>query len=148
MLLCSALPLLAFPVVSRMSDSDDENGDSAKLLPAALRSDPDAKTYLYRDFANLPESLESDNSPPTKRGNSESSIRVQKFPVKVSSMTAELSAKLIPPRCALIHYFDDTLCCLLSSTQFSHKGSLVTLSPGCPMDDPGKCLSPISLKVL
>jgi len=69
------------------SDSDDAESESGKL-PPALRADPDAKTYLYRDFSNLPEDPNSDDSPPAKRGNSESSIRVQKFPVKVSSMTA------------------------------------------------------------
>jgi hypothetical protein len=70
-----------------MTDSDIEEGENAKL-PSALRTDPDAKTYLYRDFADLDEDPDSDSSPPTKRGNSESSIRVQKFPVKVSAMTA------------------------------------------------------------
>lgn len=59
-------------------DADSEGGK----LPPALRADPDAKTYIYRDFANLPENA-SDSSPQVKRGNSEVSIRVQKFPVKV-----------------------------------------------------------------
>lgn len=66
------------------SDEDEAGSEDAKL-PPALRADPDAKTYIYRDFSDLPDDPDSDNSPPPKRGNSESSIRVQKFPVKVSA---------------------------------------------------------------
>jgi len=65
-------------------EHDDADSETGKL-PPELRSDPDAKTYLYRDFSNLPADP-NEEEPPQKRGNSESSIRVQKFPVKVSKI--------------------------------------------------------------
>lgn len=41
--------------------------------------------YRYRDFSNMPEDQDAgdDNASPSSRGNLESSIRVQKFPVKL-----------------------------------------------------------------
>lgn len=95
------MPLLAASAVSqaRMTGSDKEETESEDgKLPPALRADPEAKTYIYRDFANLPDDPDSDDSPPPKRCNSESSIRVQKFPVKVSAMAGEISHDR-RPRC-------------------------------------------------
>lgn len=72
-----------------MSGTETEETDSeAGRLPTALRADPEAKTYIYRDFATLQEDPSERNSIEVKRGNSEVSIRVQKFPVKVREMRA------------------------------------------------------------
>ena len=68
---------------SEHEETGDAGSEGDAKLPAALRADPEAKTYIYRDFASLPDNP-SDTSPQVKRGNSEVSIRVQKFPVKVS----------------------------------------------------------------
>jgi hypothetical protein len=67
--------------------------------PPALVSDDasaDGSTmYKYRDFSNVPEEeLEQDPAPastppPSSRGNAESSIRVQKFPVKLYAILAQ-----------------------------------------------------------
>lgn len=74
------------------SENDETEGDSESgRLPEALRADPEAKTYIYRDFASLPEDPNDRGAMPVKRGNSEISIRVQKFPLKVSAMTGAIT---------------------------------------------------------
>lgn len=68
-----------------MSDSEKETP-----LPKFLLEDENAESgtlYKYRDFSNMPEEpdVADDNSPqsPSRVGGLESSIRVQKFPVKL-----------------------------------------------------------------
>jgi hypothetical protein len=68
-----------------MSDSEEKDNQN---IPAFLLEDegPEAGTlYRYRDFSNMPvePDNEEDNSSQGPRGNLESSIRVQKFPVKL-----------------------------------------------------------------
>jgi hypothetical protein len=130
-------------------DADSEGGK----LPPALRADPDAKTYIYRDFANLPENP-SDSSPQVKRGNSEVSIRVQKFPVKVLFNSIFIvflrgAAALMPVwRQNILLPNQPNSSLLNSSMQFYRKQNLVTLSLGYLMGGRGKFSSPISLKHL
>lgn len=72
------------------SDTESEADVESDRLPPALRADPNAKNYLYRDFAKVTEELdEADDEPDTRRrGNTGRSIRVQKFPVKLYAILA------------------------------------------------------------
>lgn len=66
-------------------DGNDSEGESK--LPPALRADPGAKNYVYRDFAHV--AVEPHEEPPRrKQGKTENSIRVQKFPTKLYTMLA------------------------------------------------------------
>lgn len=76
---------------SAMSSSDSEGeGGANDKLPPALRADPNAKIYTYRDFASVTEEPDEpeDESENHKRGNSDRSIRIQKFPVKLYAILA------------------------------------------------------------
>lgn len=73
-----------------MSESDR---DAASIPPLFLEdeSNPDSGTlYKYRDFSNMPEEpdLPEDNTS-SPRGSLESSIRVQKFPVKLYTILGQ-----------------------------------------------------------
>jgi hypothetical protein len=67
------------------SDSEDEVEGESDKLPPAFRTDPNAKNYTYRDFATFTEEPNEHVDEPDNRrpGNSERSIRIQKFPVKL-----------------------------------------------------------------
>ena len=70
-----------------MSDDEDDNTP----LPPMLREDADATLYKYRDFA-LVLDVDNDCEPSTQNQANrslESSIRVQKFPVKLYSILAQ-----------------------------------------------------------
>jgi hypothetical protein len=65
-----------------MSESSDKEGPVPELYQE--ESNEAGTLYKYRDFANMPEEAEpEENSSPSTRGSLESSIRVQKFPVKL-----------------------------------------------------------------
>lgn len=83
-----------------MSESDKEGEPSSvSSVPGLLSDLNDANStdsvYRYRDFSHVGEEddaeLAAENPPPTQasRGNSESSIRVQKFPVKLYAILAQ-----------------------------------------------------------
>jgi hypothetical protein len=82
-----------------MSVSDrDTEPSSITSIPALLGDDGDNdgdSVYKYRDFSHVGEDDDAEvsveNPPPTpsSRGNSESSIRVQKFPVKLYVILAQ-----------------------------------------------------------
>lgn len=83
-----------------MSESDKEGEPSSVTSVPGLLSDlNDANStdsvYRYRDFSHVGEEddaeLAAENPPPTQasRGTSESSIRVQKFPVKLYAILAQ-----------------------------------------------------------
>jgi hypothetical protein len=73
------------------SDTESEADSESDRLPPALRADPNAKNYSYRDFANVTEDPEEpdDESDSRRRGNTDRSIRVQKFPVKLYAILAQ-----------------------------------------------------------
>ena len=133
---------------SEHDETGDADSEGDSKLPPALRADPEAKTYIYRDFASLPENA-TDSSPQVKRGNSEVSIRVQKFPVKVSFNLlfivvtgGNVGRDGVAPRHSshpILHYFSYML--------FYRKQNLVTLLLGYLMGDRGKFSSPISLRL-
>jgi hypothetical protein len=66
--------------ITMASESDNEDAS----IPSHLQEDTNALSYKYRDFANVPEEIDNDAGPQRQpnRGH-ESSIRVQKFPVKL-----------------------------------------------------------------
>lgn len=75
---------------------DDEDGYPAEPpgAPALLLNHDGTPMYHYRDFGHVEEDDEEVNSEipaptPTSRGGSESSIRVQKFPVKLYAILAQ-----------------------------------------------------------
>lgn len=71
--------------ISTMSDADD-----ATPLPPMLAEDAGATLYKYRDFASVAEDLESEPAASSQANRSlESSIRVQKFPVKLYAILAQ-----------------------------------------------------------
>lgn len=72
------------PVMSDSGSEEEGEGENDRL-PPAFRTDPNAKSYTYRDFANIAEeSDEADDGSVNRRlGSSERSIRIQKFPVKL-----------------------------------------------------------------
>lgn len=82
------------------TDSDKETEPSvASSLPQLLLEDPDtvdaskSTLYKYRDFSTVADDDDDaiDSTPQTasSRGSSESSIRVQKFPVKLYAILAQ-----------------------------------------------------------
>jgi hypothetical protein len=87
--------------IQTMSDSEKEQEEpQVPSHPPLVDQDenPDGATmYKYRDFGNVPEDqAESDHNnpgspspPPSSRGSLESSIRVQKFPVKLYAILAQ-----------------------------------------------------------
>lgn len=86
---------VADSVPALLGDGDDDDGGSTEQLPAFLESDGSTQ-YKYRDFGHVQEDAEdevtnSEIPPPTpnNRGSSESSIRVQKFPVKLYAILAQ-----------------------------------------------------------
>ena len=78
-----------------MSDTEKEPDTSS--IPTLVADDDNqdgATMYKYRDFGNVPEDQEveaspSPSPPPSSRGSLESSIRVQKFPVKLYAILAQ-----------------------------------------------------------
>lgn len=68
-----------------MSDGDSESIP----LPPMLAEDSEATLYKYRDFASVPEDHEAEAAPAQANRSLESSIRVQKFPVKLYSILAQ-----------------------------------------------------------
>eukprot|EP00540_Astrosyne_radiata_P020461 CAMPEP_0116844412 /NCGR_PEP_ID=MMETSP0418-20121206/12671_1 /TAXON_ID=1158023 /ORGANISM="Astrosyne radiata, Strain 13vi08-1A" /LENGTH=338 /DNA_ID=CAMNT_0004475357 /DNA_START=96 /DNA_END=1113 /DNA_ORIENTATION=+ len=70
-----------------MSGSDGES--EAPPLPPMLAEDAEATLYKYRDFASVPEDHENDPAPAQSNRSLESSIRVQKFPVKLYAILAQ-----------------------------------------------------------
>jgi hypothetical protein len=78
-----------------MTESEKELGNDS--LPSLIADDENldgATLYKYRDFSNVAEDeLEQQPSPstppPSNRGSVESSIRVQKFPVKLYAILAQ-----------------------------------------------------------
>lgn len=84
-----------------MSDSEKETEPAsvASSIPPLLTDDGESQSsdsmYKYRDFSHVGEDddaeVAADNPPPTpsSRGSSESSIRVQKFPVKLYVILAQ-----------------------------------------------------------
>jgi hypothetical protein len=79
-----------------MSDTPDKEPETQ--LPRLVPDDenPDGATiYKYRDFGNVQEDADLGDSPspspppPASRGSVESSIRVQKFPVKLYAILAQ-----------------------------------------------------------
>ena len=95
---------IATKVASNMSESDKEGGDpsSVSSIPPLLTDDGTEESgkgsvYRYRDFSHVGKDddgeLAADNPPPpptaAARGNSESSIRVQKFPVKLYAILGQ-----------------------------------------------------------
>jgi hypothetical protein len=83
------------PPLTRDADDDDEEPfDPETLLGEAAGSNTDPTLYKYRDFGHVAkddEELGAEVPAPTQngRGNSESSIRVQKFPVKLYAILAQ-----------------------------------------------------------
>jgi hypothetical protein len=77
--------------------SDKETDSFASTTPLLLpedaeSADPKAIKYKYRDFSNVKEDDEATIEIPAQvasRGSSESSIRVQKFPVKLYTILAQ-----------------------------------------------------------
>ena len=81
--------------------SDNERESEGASLPPLVGDDENtdgATMYKYRDFGNVPEDQEVESSasaspppPPASRGGGslESSIRVQKFPVKLYAILAQ-----------------------------------------------------------
>jgi hypothetical protein len=77
--------------------SDKETDSFASTVPLLLpedaeSADPKAIKYKYRDFSNVKEDDEATIEIPAQvpsRGSSESSIRVQKFPVKLYTILAQ-----------------------------------------------------------
>mmetsp|Transcript_34877 Transcript_34877/g.49496 ORF Transcript_34877/g.49496 Transcript_34877/m.49496 type:complete len:370 (-) Transcript_34877:2-1111(-) len=67
-----------------MTDSGDETP-----IPPMLQEDSEATLYKYRDFASVPEDPDNDPSPQQNNRSLESSIRVQKFPVKLYAILAQ-----------------------------------------------------------
>jgi len=84
-----------------MSDSEKETEPSSvSSIPPLMSDETESQQsqdslYKYRDFSHVGENddteLAAENPPPTpsSRGNSESSIRVQKFPVKLYVILAQ-----------------------------------------------------------
>ena len=78
-----------------MTDTEKEQDNNS--LPSLLADAPDsgdgATMYKYRDFSNVAEDdIEQPGPatpPPSSRSNAESSIRVQKFPVKLYAILAQ-----------------------------------------------------------
>ena len=68
-----------------MADSDNEDPP----IPPMLQEDADATLYKYRDFANVLDDPESDPVPAQSNRSLESSIRVQKFPVKLYAILGQ-----------------------------------------------------------
>jgi HSF-type DNA-binding len=68
-----------------MSDDDDDNIP----IPPMLQEDADATMYKYRDFASIPDDALQESSTTTNNRSLESSIRVQKFPVKLYAILAQ-----------------------------------------------------------
>lgn len=81
-----------------MTASQDKEAEPSNVLsePILSSDDIDDKDYRYRDFSHVKEDddnpdLQEDHTPvqSSPRGNSESSIRVQKFPVKLYVILAQ-----------------------------------------------------------
>ena len=68
-----------------MADSDNEDPP----IPPMLQEDADATLYKYRDFANVLDDPDSDPVPAQSNRSLESSIRVQKFPVKLYAILGQ-----------------------------------------------------------
>ena len=75
-----------------MSDSED-GSNSGSPLPAILLDDENNEggnsLYKYRDFSTMPEEADAEEEGNSQRGSLESSIRVQKFPVKLYAILAQ-----------------------------------------------------------
>lgn len=67
-----------------MSDADD-----TAPLPPMLAEDADATLYKYRDFAAVPEDQDAEPAQSQDNRSLESSIRVQKFPVKLYAILGQ-----------------------------------------------------------
>lgn len=79
-----------------MCDSEKESaaGGGPGIPPLVVEAEEAEGTgtlYKYRDFSNMPEEqdAEEENASSTQRGNLESAIRVQKFPVKLYAILAQ-----------------------------------------------------------
>lgn len=72
-----------------LADLSDEDG----IDPSAPGNNGNSTLYKYRDFSHVAEDddevAEIPTTAPSSRGNSESSIRVQKFPVKLYAILAQ-----------------------------------------------------------
>lgn len=68
-----------------MSDGENDNTP----LPPMLAEDSEATLYKYRDFASVPEDHDSEPSSSQANRSLESSIRVQKFPVKLYAILGQ-----------------------------------------------------------
>ena len=78
-----------------MSDTDKETSSTGSIPPLLLEGDENNEggntLYKYRDFSNMPEEqdTEEESSGNNNRNSLESSIRVQKFPVKLYAILAQ-----------------------------------------------------------
>jgi len=66
-----------------MADDDDPP------IPPMLQEDSEATLYKYRDFSAVPEDPDHEAVPPQANRSLESSIRVQKFPVKLYAILGQ-----------------------------------------------------------
>jgi len=84
------------PLPGTMSEPKEDESSTASPPPFPLDDEQQEQSgeantlYKYRDFSTMPEEqdAEEDNSP-SKQGSLESSIRVQKFPVKLYAILAQ-----------------------------------------------------------
>lgn len=79
-----------------MCDNNEKETNSASVPPLLLdeensNNEGGNTLYKYRDFSNMPEEqdAEDDTNNSNNRGSLESSIRVQKFPVKLYAILAQ-----------------------------------------------------------
>jgi HSF-type DNA-binding len=76
-----------------MSDCEDGSHSGSPLPPILLDEENNEggnTLYKYRDFCNMPEEPDAEEeSSNNQRGSLESSIRVQKFPVKLYAILAQ-----------------------------------------------------------
>lgn len=82
------------PLTRDSTEEDEEPFDPEKLLGEAATPSEDTTLYKYRDFGHVAkddDELGTTVPAPAQngRGNSESSIRVQKFPVKLYAILAQ-----------------------------------------------------------
>ncbi|CAB9527376.1 stress transcription factor A [Seminavis robusta] len=96
--LCYATRSLRKPTISNnstiMSDTEKETSSTTGSVPPLLLDDENNDSgntlYKYRDFSTMPEEPDNeDESNNNQRGSLESSIRVQKFPVKLYAILAQ-----------------------------------------------------------
>lgn len=63
--------------------------DDEPPIPPMLQEDSEATLYKYRDFSAVPEDPDHEAVPPQANRSLESSIRVQKFPVKLYAILGQ-----------------------------------------------------------